>query len=105
MEQQLVSETKSIAPKTRKHRKLKVFLLIAIITSGLYIFVGPGQSYIASNTPDAKWIETNGQKYLEITADTYYELGLLEGKYLSAQIFNLKLILMLMGLQYWTQGL
>jgi hypothetical protein len=104
MEQQLVTETKPLGIKKRKHLKLKVVALIFMMTTGIYMFFGPGQSFITLNTSQAKWVETNGQKYLDVTAGSYYELGLLEGKYLSAQIFNLKLIMMLLGMQYASQG-
>lgn len=38
----------------------------------------------------AIWRESNSQKYLEIFASNHYDLGFLEGKFLSKKINTLK---------------
>lgn len=47
----------------------------------------------------AEWRASNDQSYLYIRADNYYNLGLLEGKYLAFQIAWFKLIIILQAQQ------
>jgi hypothetical protein len=47
----------------------------------------------------AEWRTSNDQSYLYVRADNYYNLGLLEGKYLAFQIAWFKLIIMLQAQQ------
>ena len=48
----------------------------------------------------AIWRESNGQNYLEIYAFNYYDLGFLEGKFLSKKIHNLKNLIEILALRY-----
>jgi len=48
----------------------------------------------------AIWHESNGQKYLEIYAFSYYDLGFLEGKFLSNKIRVLKELIEVLALKY-----
>jgi len=48
----------------------------------------------------AIWHESNGQKYLEIYAFDHYDLGFLEGKFLSKKIHRLKDLIELLALKY-----
>ncbi|UYP45343.1 hypothetical protein NEF87_001628 [Candidatus Lokiarchaeum ossiferum] len=45
------------------------------------------------NLDEASWQENNNQKYLEISASDYYNLGLLEGKYLLKKIRSQRLLI------------
>ncbi len=48
----------------------------------------------------AIWRESNGQKYLEVYAFNHYDLGFLEGKFLSRKILNLKELMEVLALRY-----
>lgn len=79
--------------KSLKVRKYKIRKNLRHIRSQfnhimLESFHGP---YNKAN--QAEWHESNGQKYLEINASDYYNLGLMEGKELGAKIRAMKLII------------
>jgi len=48
----------------------------------------------------AIWHESNGQKYLEVYAFDHYDLGFLEGKFLSSKIRILKELMEILALKY-----
>jgi len=52
------------------------------------------------NGSHAIWHESNNQKYLEIYALNYYDLGVLEGKFLSKEIYILKNLIEILALKY-----
>jgi hypothetical protein len=48
----------------------------------------------------ARWKNSNGQKYLEIFAPDHYQLGVLEGNYLSKQIKSFKRVIKFLSLTF-----
>ncbi|MHA1519083.1 MAG: C45 family autoproteolytic acyltransferase/hydrolase [Promethearchaeota archaeon] len=59
---------------------------------------------ISNQTNEAQWHESNGQKYLEIEASDYYNLGIMEGKNLGPKIRALKLIIKAIGATTRSKG-
>lgn len=95
------AKTNNLLPKKRRWKELKrtkkaqyIFLFILV---GSLTFNGIIRLFSYRNVlGEARWIETNGQKYLFVSANTPYELGYLTGQKLWSQIISLKFILMLM---------
>ncbi|MBN2156368.1 MAG: hypothetical protein JW776_10015 [Candidatus Lokiarchaeota archaeon] len=75
-----------------------IFSLFFIATTISMFSIGTRRSYFTKNQNHARWIENNGLKYLYLEAVNEFELGKLEGKFLSAQITNLKRILQVFGI-------
>ena len=96
----LKSSKDSLRTKKKKIKRIiGLFLFsILIVSLGINFTVGCRRSYFALNKNSAKWVNAQGQKYLFIEAENEFELGKLEGKYLSAKITNLKRIIQLFGL-------
>jgi predicted choloylglycine hydrolase len=94
--------------KLRKKKIAKILRIsissIIILSLGISFTIGTRRSYFSINRNYAQWIKTKGQKYLYIEADNEYELGKLEGKYLSAKITNMKRIIQLFGIMNYKQG-
>ncbi len=95
--------------KRSKKQKIKItiasIMISFVIVSFILSFtVGTRRSYFVLNRYSAKWINTNGQTYLHLDAENEYELGKLEGKYLSAKIVNLKRILQAFGIAHKKEG-
>lgn len=88
-------------PNKRRWKELKrlkkaQYVFLFILVGGL-TFNGITRLISYRNVlGEARWIETNGQKYLFVSANTPYELGYLTGQKLWSQIVSLKLILILM---------
>ncbi|MHA1674154.1 MAG: C45 family autoproteolytic acyltransferase/hydrolase [Promethearchaeota archaeon] len=61
-------------------------------------------SNTSNQSNEAEWHESNGQKYLEIEASDYYNLGLMEGKNLGPKIRALKLIIKAIGATTRSKG-
>ena len=58
----------------------------------------------SNQSNEAEWHESNGQKYLEIEASDYYNLGMMEGKNLGPKIRALKLIIKAIGATTRSKG-
>jgi len=86
--------------KRRKFVKISGIGILIVLGISLVISctVGTRRSYFTLNKNNAHWVTDNGEKYLYIEAENEYELGRLEGKYLSAKIANLKRIIQLFGM-------
>ncbi len=90
--------------KTHKHprwQKVKKSLLVfmvggAILFSSFY--VGNRVAFARSVGGSAQWIQTGGQSYLYIEADTPYDLGYHTGVQLANQIVTLQTLLLTMAL-------
>ncbi len=100
-EEGLLVKSLKLKRKSRRKKITRIFGIIVLsilaISLSINFTVGCRRSYLAFNTNNARWVDVNGQKYLYIEADNDFELGKLEGKYLSAKIANLKRILQLFG--------
>ncbi len=56
-------------------------------------------------SPHAEWVETNGQKYLEVTAPDHYTLGKLEGEFLESKIKGFKKIIQAFAFLFIWRGM
>lgn len=78
--------------RSRKAKIGKAFLIIGLVlfASNISIRVYSYFSVEAPISGSAEWIDSNGQKYLNIKADDYYSLGFHTGYHLWRQILNAK---------------
>jgi len=94
-------KSKRLQKKARRRKIARImgiiFLCIIAMSSCLNFSLGNRRSFFSQNRENAKWIEENGQKYLFLEAKDEFELGRLEGKFLSAKIANLKRIIQMFG--------
>ena len=91
--------------KLKKKSVLLLFLLSITFLSGFVTLTNACKgNNIESNY--AEWKTSNGQSYLYVEADNYYDLGFLEGQNLAFQIAWMKLMITLqaqeLGLTYDT---
>jgi hypothetical protein len=95
----VVSEKRSGRKKSWKElkRSKKIqYIFLCILVGGL-VFNGITRIVTYRTiSGQARWIETSGQKYLYVSANTPYDLGYLTGQKLWSQILSLKFILILM---------
>ncbi len=88
---------------TRKHPRLHKVKrgLIVLVLGGAILFssfyLGNRIGFARAVSGNARWIETGGQSYLYIEADTPYDLGYHTGVQLSNQIVALQTLLFLMA--------
>ncbi|MFX1488585.1 MAG: C45 family autoproteolytic acyltransferase/hydrolase [Promethearchaeota archaeon] len=91
--------------KFKKKSVLLLFLLSITTFSGIITFAHACR-HNSSEINYAEWKLSNGQPYLYVEADNYYDLGLLEGQNLAFQIAWMKLMINLqaqeLGLSYDT---
>lgn len=109
MEEDVIqSKTITTERKSRKKKITKILgiftLSIFVISMGISFTVGTRRSFLAINRNHAQWIKTDNKKYLFIEADNEYDLGKLEGRYLSSEITNLKRIIQLFGVMNYKHG-
>jgi len=84
----------------RFHKKSGILISALLMVS---LLVGLSQITLAhspNKIPQNQWIQKGTQKYLEINAQNYYELGMLEGIFLAEQILYLDALLEQLVLNY-----
>jgi hypothetical protein len=91
--------------KSRMHlKKRSVILLLFVVITPSFLFINSVNACNDDKIPFAEWKISNGQPYLHIEANDYYELGLLEGENLAFQIAWMKLMIMIqaqeLGMSY-----
>lgn len=77
----------------RFHKKFVILISSLLMIS---LMIGLSQNTLAHSPdkiPQNQWIQKGSQKYLEISAKNYYELGTLEGTFLGEQILYLDSLL------------
>ncbi len=78
--------------RSRKAKIGKAILIVGIVLFASNISIRV-YSYFSIENPisgSAEWVDSNGQKYLDIKADDYYSLGFHTGYHLWRQILNAK---------------
>ena len=85
-----ISSTKDSRNKVRKRRFRQNWREIRAHVADIFL---ESSSNTSNQTNEAEWHESNGQKYLEIEASDYYNLGIMEGKNLGPKIRAMTLII------------
>jgi hypothetical protein len=100
-EDALIIKNHKLRRKSKKSNQRIISLLFILsmfaVSLSINFTVGCRRSYLTIDQDFAHWVKVQGQEYLFLRADNEYELGKLEGKWLSVKITNLKRILQLFG--------
>jgi hypothetical protein len=92
-----------------KHRGLKALLIIFLV-SGVFLtsLNVTTRTFFYRSSPNIngnfRWMKSNTQEYLEVTAEDRYSLGYLEGRGLAKQIINFRSAILTSGLIYWQKS-
>ena len=104
-----VNRSKPIESKENRSKrsktKIAAIMVLILVTSLLFLNIGVRIASIHTPNGVVEWQSSNNQPYLEVSAETPFDLGYLTGQALSSEIYELWKILMLgapqYGLKYW----